>query len=182
LSPTKQPTSKNSILPTREAHPPVSRDPITNSSKGKGKRTKRSCLVLPIIFFCSSLLPSMHFLLHCMQGVLQNLPLVNLSLLPFFQLQQSPPLVLLLPDLSRGALLAHVNEPRVPNPPRFSRMWLPIPSPRKRELKQNSSSSNKSSNINASRRARGQRERERERERRWQKKVGHKIEAKVKLN
>ena len=111
MLPTKQPTSKNPNLPAREAHPPVSCDPITNSSKGKGKRTKRSCLVLPIIFFCLLLLPSMHFLLHCTQGVLQNLPLVNLSLLPFFQLQQSPPLVLLLPDLSRDALLAHVDEP-----------------------------------------------------------------------
>ena len=178
MSPTKQPTSKNSNLPAREAYPPMSRDPITNSSKGKGKRTKRSCLVLPIIFFFSSLLPSMHFLLHFTQGVLQNLPLVNLSLQPFFQLQQSPPLVLLLPDLSQGALLAHVDEPRVPNPPCLLRMWSPIPSPRKRELKQNSSSSNKSSNINARCRVRGQRERDR----RSQKKIGHKIEAKVKLN
>ena len=121
-------------------------------------------MVLPIIFFYSSLLPSMHFLLHCMQGVLQNLPLVNLSLLPFFQLQQSPHLVLLLPNLSRGTLLAHVDEPRVPIPPRLPRMWSPIPSPRKRVLKQNSSSNSKSSNINARCRVRGQRDLERERE------------------
>ena len=60
--------------------------PINKLEQMQMQRTKRSRLVLPIIFFFSSLLPSTHFFLHFMQGVRKNLPLVDLSLLSFFQL------------------------------------------------------------------------------------------------